>query len=274
MQNRLKILFPDEAKDFINSRKEGSYTLLDVRQPAEYEESHLPGATLVPLPELPDKLKELDREHPFVLYCAAGGRSRAAANLMLHQGFNDVYQLEGGIEAWEDPTATGPVELHMRFIRGNETPEEIIKLAYTMEEGVKRLHQTMKDRTEDAALGLLLERLVKAEEAHERALMALVPDLEARASIEKEAASAVTSDLMEGGLSIDQFLKENESRLSTVEGYIELAMMVETQALDLYLQMAAAMVDERSRQVLQRIGDEEKVHLSNLGSYLDRRLTP
>jgi rhodanese-related sulfurtransferase len=271
VQSKLKILFPDEAKEFINSREEGSYTLLDVRQPSEYEEGHLPGAMLVPLPELVEALKKLDRDRTFVLYCAAGGRSRAAAQLMVHQGFRDVYQLEGGTYAWEDPMATGPAELHLKFIRGDETPEEIIRLAYVMEEGVKRLHQTMKSRTGDAALATLLDRLVKAEEAHERALLALLSDPLLRESIEKEVSSA-PSDLMEGGISIDRFMEQNESRLSSVEGYIEIAMMIETQALDLYLQMAAAVADERSRQVLQRIGDEEKSHLSLLGGYLDDRL--
>jgi sulfur-carrier protein adenylyltransferase/sulfurtransferase len=268
VQSKLKILFPDEAKDFINSREEGSYTLMDVRQPSEYEEGHLPGAMLVPLPELVDALTRLDHSGTFVLYCAAGGRSRAAAQLMIHQGFQDVYQLEGGTYAWEDPMATGPAEFHMKFMRGDETPEEIIRLAYAMEEGVKRLHKAMKDRTGDTALATLLERLIKAEEAHERALLTLVSDPEVSGRIEKEV-SAAPSDLMEGGFSIEQFMKENESRLNTVEGYLDIAMMIETQALDLYLQMAAAVDDEKSRHVLQRIGDEEKAHLSLLGRYLD-----
>jgi rhodanese-related sulfurtransferase len=270
VQSKLKILYPDEAKEFINSREEGSYTLLDVRQPTEFEEGHLPGAMLVPLPELVDTLKNLNRDGTFVVYCAAGGRSRAAAQLMVHQGFQDVYQMEGGVYAWEDPMATGPVEFHMKFIRGDETPEEIIRLAYAMEEGVKRLHQSMKDRTVDPLLVSLLEKLIKAEEAHERALLTLVSDPVVSEGIQKEV-SATPIELMEGGIPIDHFMRENEAHLSTIHGYLEIAMMIETQALDLYLQMAAAVADERSKHLLQRIGDEEKVHLSLLGRYLDGR---
>lgn len=58
----------DEAKDFISKNKEGSYTLLDVRQPGEYEEARIPGATLIPLPELADRIGELDPEKPLIAY--------------------------------------------------------------------------------------------------------------------------------------------------------------------------------------------------------------
>ena len=57
-----------EAKDFINARKEGAYTLLDVRQPSEYEGQHIPGAKLIPLTELPNRLGELDAEKPLIVY--------------------------------------------------------------------------------------------------------------------------------------------------------------------------------------------------------------
>jgi rhodanese-related sulfurtransferase len=59
---------PDEAREFMDRHPEGSYTLLDVRQSGEYEESHLPGARLVPMAALPDSLKELDPEKPVLVY--------------------------------------------------------------------------------------------------------------------------------------------------------------------------------------------------------------
>ena len=58
----------DEARDFINEHNEGSYTLLDVRQPSEYEGEHIPGAKLLPLPELPNRLGELDPDKPLIVY--------------------------------------------------------------------------------------------------------------------------------------------------------------------------------------------------------------
>jgi rhodanese-related sulfurtransferase len=57
-----------EAKAYISNHKEGAYTLLDVRQEGEYERSRIPGATLIPLPELTDRLNELDPEKPVITY--------------------------------------------------------------------------------------------------------------------------------------------------------------------------------------------------------------
>ena len=72
----------EKAKKFLAEHPEGSYTLLDVRQPAEYEEEHLPGAKLIPLGQLGDSVGEIDKEKPVIAYCAIGGRSRVAAQLL------------------------------------------------------------------------------------------------------------------------------------------------------------------------------------------------
>jgi len=63
-----KNLEPDEARAFMKERREGSYTLLDVRQPGEYEKARIPGARLIPLPELPSRLKEIDPDKPVIAY--------------------------------------------------------------------------------------------------------------------------------------------------------------------------------------------------------------
>lgn len=58
----------EEARAFMVDHKEGTYTLLDVRQPGEYEKERIPGARLVPLPELSDRLGELDPNRPVIAY--------------------------------------------------------------------------------------------------------------------------------------------------------------------------------------------------------------
>jgi rhodanese-related sulfurtransferase len=57
-----------EAKSFLAEHKEGTFTLLDVRQQGEYELSRIPGTKLIPLPELNDRLGELDPAKPTVVY--------------------------------------------------------------------------------------------------------------------------------------------------------------------------------------------------------------
>jgi len=58
----------EEAKAYMAEHEEGSFTLLDVRQPGEYENSRIPGAKLIPLPELADRLGELDPDKPVISY--------------------------------------------------------------------------------------------------------------------------------------------------------------------------------------------------------------
>ena len=61
-------LSPQELKEYRQEHQEGSYTLLDVRQPGEYEKEHLPGALLIPLPQLEGRLGELDPEKSTIAY--------------------------------------------------------------------------------------------------------------------------------------------------------------------------------------------------------------
>ncbi len=56
------------AQEFLDTQDEGTFTLLDVRQPKEYEDGHIPGAKLVPLPDLTASLDQLDPEKPVVVY--------------------------------------------------------------------------------------------------------------------------------------------------------------------------------------------------------------
>lgn len=64
----VKSMSPEEARAYVGEHEEGSYTLLDVRQPAEYETERIPGAKLIPLPELAERLGELDPEKPVITY--------------------------------------------------------------------------------------------------------------------------------------------------------------------------------------------------------------
>jgi adenylyltransferase/sulfurtransferase len=79
----------------------GSETvLIDVREPFEHEINCIEQAQLIPLGELPDRLSELSPTDSYVIHCKMGGRSAKAVELMRAQGFTDVVNLAGGIDAW------------------------------------------------------------------------------------------------------------------------------------------------------------------------------
>src|SRR5438067_5535050 len=76
--------------------------LIDVREPFESEIARIEGAKLIPLGEITERLDELNRERPIVVHCHSGKRSAQAARLLQQRGFGNVYNLEGGIDAWSD----------------------------------------------------------------------------------------------------------------------------------------------------------------------------
>jgi sulfur-carrier protein adenylyltransferase/sulfurtransferase len=58
----------DQAEQYIQQHEAGDFTLLDVRQPSEYEQEHIPGSTLVPLPQLAEAYDKLDPDKPVIVY--------------------------------------------------------------------------------------------------------------------------------------------------------------------------------------------------------------
>ncbi len=76
--------------------------LIDVREPDEYIREHIPGAHLVPLSGF--NPEDFPKEHDkiAVFHCRSGGRTEASAPQILATGFREVYQLDGGIQAWRD----------------------------------------------------------------------------------------------------------------------------------------------------------------------------
>jgi len=75
-------------------------TLIDVREPYEYEIARIDGSRLIPLGELESHVGELPRTGTLVCQCHSGGRSEHAARLLQEAGFENVYNLAGGIDAW------------------------------------------------------------------------------------------------------------------------------------------------------------------------------
>ncbi|MBY5957029.1 rhodanese-like domain-containing protein [Membranicola marinus] len=83
-------------------RKE-SFHLIDVREPFEYEEANI-GGQLIPLGDIADHLEELEKwkDEEIVLMCRSGARSGNAQKFLQAEGFSKVYNLKGGILAWQE----------------------------------------------------------------------------------------------------------------------------------------------------------------------------
>ena len=76
-------------------------TLLDVREPWEFDHSHLEDSLLIPMAEIPARaFNELDEDAPILVLCHHGARSLSVAAWLRNQGFSKAQSISGGIEAW------------------------------------------------------------------------------------------------------------------------------------------------------------------------------
>jgi rhodanese-related sulfurtransferase len=75
--------------------------VLDVRTVGEYRQVRLADSHLIPIDQLSRRLAELPVDRPILLYCAVGYRSVEAARYLARQGFSSIYNMYGGISAWQ-----------------------------------------------------------------------------------------------------------------------------------------------------------------------------
>lgn len=79
---------------------EGGALFWDIRDPASYEEAHIPGAIHVHDGNAPQLFEQTDKSKPLVIYCYHGNSSLGAAGYLVEQGFKNVASVRGGFEAW------------------------------------------------------------------------------------------------------------------------------------------------------------------------------
>jgi hydroxyacylglutathione hydrolase len=94
------VTLPTVAADELAVAARRGITVLDVRNRSEWEEGHVPGARLLPLPELTARIEELRGVGPVAVHCQGGSRSAVAASVLAANGFDEVSNVEGGFAAW------------------------------------------------------------------------------------------------------------------------------------------------------------------------------
>ncbi len=254
---------PEEARKFIDGHPRDSYQILDVRQPKEYERGHLAGALLMPVKEVATRLTELDRDEPLLVYCHSGVRSKAACQLLLAEGFKDVYNMSGGIVAWKGEKVSGGELQGVEFFMDREFPD-VFQMAYAMEEGLRQLYLGLVDRVTNTENKKFLERLAAFEEGHKAMLVAMFAP--------EDFSGSEETTIVEGGLDRQQILAHFDPQQDSMEDILQLGMMLEAQALDLYTRLAKKSEVGKSRELFQFLAKEEANHLSYLTEALDKLL--
>lgn len=89
-------------------RERPDVMILDVREQDEWDAGHIPGAVFMPMGQVPDRLSEIPKDKTVIVQCRSGNRSSQVTDFLVQQGFTNVHNMAGGINAWQ--SAGLPVE--------------------------------------------------------------------------------------------------------------------------------------------------------------------
>lgn len=172
--------------------------------------------------------------------------------------------MSGGIIGWEGGKATGLETVGLEyFIEGNFT--SAVSMAYAMEKGLKKFYLLLAEKTESPENTELLTYMARLEDGH----MAKIRGQYSEISLEEEKSSDA---IAEGGVTVDDFLKTFEGHLTDISSVIQVGMMFESQAYDLYSRLAHKTDDSTLKSFYLNMAQEEKNHLERLGKELSKRL--
>ncbi|MBN2054377.1 hypothetical protein JW905_05615 [bacterium] len=260
---------PDELRKHMHRHDPADFILLDVRQPAEYERGHLPGAVLMHVSTVAERQWELARDKPVFTYCAVGVRSRAAAAILKDAGFN-ARSLSGGINAWHGITAAGPPEAGMAYFTPAHGTGELILLAWALEEGSRRFYSTLAKREWDEDTTAVFTKLVEEEEQHKEKLEQFHASIDAGALPVDRLAPGELGAVMEGGMRVEDALRWLDDKNAGMA--LQLALSLEVDSYDLYLKLERRLEPAVDRRLFQGLARGEKAHIEMLAARLDQRL--
>lgn len=93
-------LSPERVESMARS---GQAVVVDVRESGEFKKGHIPRARHIPLGQLVQRLREVNKERAVVVVCQSGNRSSKACELLGQAGYKNVYNMSGGMNSWKGP---------------------------------------------------------------------------------------------------------------------------------------------------------------------------
>ena len=251
----------DQAREYLRTVPPEELQIIDVRQPGEYRDAHIPGAILIPLGELLQRLDEIDAARNTIVYCRSGARSGAACQLMGEAGLERVLNLRGGMLQWQGNRVAGEQTQGLEFFVSGEY-SSAAAMAFQMEAGLQLFYLEAAKRSTSDENRDLLNAMARLEDGH----MAL---LQARYGLSEAETAAGSGHVLEGGVTAADIAATFAGHLDSPEAIVQLAMMFEAQALDLYSRLARRQDDPQLRQFYLDMAGEEQKHLNRLAREMD-----
>jgi rhodanese-related sulfurtransferase/rubrerythrin len=264
----------DRVRELLETRPPSAYQLIDVRQPYEYRDAHLPGARLIPLDRLHLELGSLDPDRPLVVYCRSGRRSAAAVSHLLHHGLSRAVNMRGGILAWRGTGVTGDPAQRMAFLDPEMPVLAHLGIAWLLERATQEFYEQLIARRA-APLESCLHDLAAAEIGHQRLLETLVVELVGALPAgfpQSVVPGEPPSGVLEGG--VDAAQASDWGATSDEAELLELAVACESMAFDRFATLAVRVPEGDARAALFRLADEERHHADRLLDELRRRAPP
>jgi rhodanese-related sulfurtransferase/rubrerythrin len=263
-------LSPTELRQFIQSRHEKAYILIDVRQPEEYEQGHIPGARLIPLPELVKTINTLPCDRQLVFYCRSGARSMAAATMVAEEGIGlgNIINLNGGILAWDGGVISDYPDV--KLFNGQAAPAKLLETAMNLEKGALNFYAHVRTKYADRSWVNEFDTLAKEELDHARIVYHFWRQIEIKGEPFDPLFDRLSGEVLEGGMRLSTAM-EKISAIKTpfCIGLIEMALNIEYAAFDLYHTMAERVPVSDAKEAFITIAQAEKAHMHSLAKAID-----
>ena len=270
---KVKSISPDEVREVIKKKSADEYCLLDVRQPSEYEQGHLPGAKLIPLAELQFNLDNIVSDRMTIVYCRSGNRSRSAIGILNGAGFDQVFNMDRGILGYEGLVAAGPPEAGVFCFPENMAPEQLAAMAWYIEDGSQRYFESVKTVAQDPDIKDVFARLIDQKKAHKETLYQLFKKISGTTGDDGFPATILPApphEVMAGCMSVSEAIDWSKGR--QISDILDLLMALEANTFDLYLKMSRQVAPENAKSVFVELSEEEVRHLEQLASIFEKTL--
>ena len=270
---KVKSVLPNEVRTIIKEKSTNEYCLLDVRQPAEYEQGHIPGARLIPLGQLQSNLNKIQSDRMTIVYCRSGNRSRSGVGILNGAGLKDVYNMEGGILAYNGLVAAGPPEAGVFCFPENMTPEQLIAMAWYIEDGSQRYFDAVKNATHNQDIKDNFASLIGHKIAHKESLSLLYEKISGQTAGDNFPTSVLQMPphkVMAGCVSVSEAVNWSKDR--RISDILDFLMALEANTFDLYLKLGRQVESDRARSVFMELSEEEAHHLEQLASIFEKTL--
>lgn len=252
----------ERLRDYMTRHEESEYLLIDVRQPDEYVKGHIPGAILLPLGEIPARLRELPVDKDIIVYCRSGKRSQGAALFIGSQPYvaGTVFNMIGGILAWDGHLLPDVPNLKVFDLAGSN--QEILLLAMDLERGAERFYTALGRRYGTSAWAKNLSALAGAEEAHARMIYRFWAEEQVDPPPFATVYAGLAGSIVEGGFSSAALMAMLEEQpLEPCRAVLEMALSIEYAAYDLSRNMAHRSQGRPMEAVFNAIAEAEKEHM-------------